>query len=104
MIISIIQGYAAGSWLLVALYLIPSMWRVIRIRASPGDVFGALWVIIAIIQIGFSARWHVFPDVIQFMGGTEKMAWMGLYVSSGITANLVTFYAAYHHNNRGQIN
>ena len=100
--IPIIQGYAAGSWLLVALYLMPSLWRVIRNTATPGDVFGALWVAIAVIQIGFSVRWHVFPSVIQFMGDAEKISWMSLYVSSGFTANLVTFYAAYHHHNRGK--
>ena len=102
MTISIIQGYAAGSWLLVALYLMPSMWRVILNRASPGDVFGGLWVVVAIIQIGFSVRWHIFPDVIQFMGNAEKITWMGLYISSGITANLIAFYAAYHHHNRSR--
>ena len=103
MIISIIQGYAAGSWLLVALYLMPSVWRVVLSKGSPGDVFGSLWVVIAIIQIGFSARWYIFPDVIKFMGDAEKITWMGLYISSGITANLIAFYAAFHHHNRGRI-
>ena len=101
--IPIIQGYAAGSWLLVALYLSPTIWHVIQGSKNPSDIFGLLWVTIATIQIGFSARWHIFPVVIQFMGETEKITWMGLYLSSGITANLVTFYAAYHHHNRRKL-
>ena len=97
MIIQIIQGYAAGAWMLVVLYFMPSVARTLRLRASPMDIFCTLWAIVGAIQIGFSVRWYVFPDVIRFMVNAEKITWMGLYLSSGMTANMVLFYAAYHH-------
>lgn len=79
-----LQIIAGLSWLIAAIFYSKSVWRVLASRAKWIDVFRALFVFVALTQVGFTVRWLVWPHAIGQMGFYEQLTWAILYTMSAI--------------------
>lgn len=89
-LIQVLQMTAGMAWLVPAVIMSPGVWRVWRGRADPIDAFRVPIFTAAVVQVGFSARWLIWPHTLPAMGGTELAAWAALYTLSTITAVMLT--------------
>lgn len=89
-LVQVLQIVAGVTWLMPALIMAPGVWRVWRGRADPIDAFRVPIFTTGLIQVGFSARWLVWPHALPTMGATELTAWAGLYALSAAAAVTLT--------------
>lgn len=85
-IVKALQIACGLAWLAEAFLLTPGIWRVWRKRGDPLDAARMPVQLVAIAQVGFSARWFVWPHTMGRMGQAELATWAMLYTLSFATA------------------
>jgi hypothetical protein len=92
--IAVFQFVSALLWTIPLVLFAPAVCRVWRqprrgpSRPDPLDVLVSPIAFIAALQIGFVARWVLFPGALADMGRGEIVVWAGLYTLSALGALL----------------
>lgn len=80
------QLVSAFLWGIPLALFAPSVVRIWRSTADALDIIVSPFAFGAIVQIGFTLRWLIFPKATAHMETNELLMWSGLYTLSGITA------------------
>ncbi len=94
-----LQALCGVLWLAEAAILAPGAWRVWRHRGDALDAGRVPIMVFALVQVGFSARWFIWPHAIVTMGPTELAFWATCYALSAGSA--VFCIAAHRSVSRG---
>lgn len=89
-----LQALAGLAWLAVFVQRAPGLWRLFRPNPSVMDIYGSPLPLVAIVQVGFSVRWFVWPKTIGHMIPEELVFWAGLYLASAMSAAM--FFALFY--------
>jgi hypothetical protein len=80
------QLFAAIAWMVPELMLAPAIARVWRGKATRRDALDSHIFYTGFVQIGFTARWLIWPNPPTVMSPAELSTWSALWFLSGIGA------------------
>lgn len=81
-LVQVLQIAAGIAWLLPTLMIFPGVVRTWFGRGDQIDAMRGPIFFVGVVQIGFSARWLLWPHAIPVMQPAELSTWAGLYVLS----------------------
>lgn len=90
--VHLLQALTLLAWCGPAWLSLGVMRNIIRGRATRQDVRSSFRLFYAVLQIGFSVRWFLWPSQIGDMGSVELLFWAGLYILSIILAVAITIF------------
>lgn len=97
--VPILQAICGALWLIEAAVLVPGLIRVWRARSDALDAGRIPIFVFALVQVGFSARWFIWPHAIAVMGPSELAFWAACY--SGSAASALACILMHRAANRG---
>lgn len=83
-IVQTLQATSGAVWAVGLCVNSPALWRVWRGQARRTDPYFAIVWFVALSQIGFIARWFIWPDQIPEMGGVELQFWAACYTCNAV--------------------
>lgn len=93
--IQTLQALVGLLWTIPLAMFAPSVVRIWRGRADAIDVILSPVAFFALNQVGFTARWLLFPQAVSIMRPDEMVVWAGLYTMSALcVVGLVGAYFA----------
>jgi hypothetical protein len=86
LVVQLLQAATGLAWLMPAALLLPSVVRTWRGTADAIDAMRGPIIFFSVVQVGFSARWLVWPHALPLMETAELSTWAGLYTLSILCA------------------
>jgi hypothetical protein len=78
--------FSGACWIAPLTLFLPSVYRIWRGSADALDVMLSPVAFVAANQIGYVARWVLFPHAMTTMQSRELIMWSGLYTLSSLSA------------------
>ena len=99
-LLSYLEAFVFGAWLLVLIYFAPDVRKAILMRAKPTEVFCSIWAFNGIVQIGAILFVIDAPTVALLRDPFHYWAFAFILTISGAVACLLLVYSALHYRRR----